>query len=114
MANYDYGHESFGSSSSQTWQGIAAYLKYQPNSWFAVVPRYEFFNDKDGWALIGQNVQEFTLTAEFKHKDGVLMRVEYRGDFAQNPFFPKNSSDLSKNQNVVTVGWIYSFSSKTP
>lgn len=113
IANYDYGHESFGSS-SQTWQGIAGYLKYQPNSWFALVPRYEFLNDKDGWAFIGQNVQEFTLTAELKHKDGVMMRVEYRGDFADDPFFPQNSHELKKNQQVLTIGWIYSFSSKAP
>ena len=34
-----------------------------PNGWFALTPRYELFNDRDGWALIGQPVQEFTLTA---------------------------------------------------
>jgi hypothetical protein len=107
--NYDIGKEL-----SAKWQGVAAYAKFQPNSWFAVIPRYEFFNDKDGWALIGQNVQEFTLTAEFKHKDGVLMRIEYRGDVTQDPFFLKNTSELVKRQNALTVGWIYAFSSKTP
>jgi len=86
----------------------------QPNSWFAVIPRYEFFNDKDGWATIGQNVQEFTLTAEFKHKDGLSMRVEYRGDFMDNPSFLKNTSELVKTQNGINVSWVYAFSSKTP
>jgi hypothetical protein len=108
-ANYDIGKEL-----STKWQGIAAYLKYQPNAWFALTPRYEFFNDKDGWALIGQNVQEFTLTGEFKHNDGVVMRVEYRGDFTQDPFFVKNTSEVVKTQNAITVAWVYAFSSKMP
>ena len=108
-ANYDIGKEL-----DAKWQGIAAYLKYQANAWFAVVPRYEFFNDKDGWALIGQNVQSFTLTTEFKHKDGVVMRIEYRGDFGQNPLFLKNSAELVKSQNTISASWVYAFSSKTP
>jgi len=110
--NYDIGTDR---NSRQTWQGIAAYLKYQANDWFAVVPRYEFLKDKDAFMTgISQNVQEFTLTAELKHKDGVLMRIEYRGDFASEPFFRKNVTDLVKSQNVLTIGWIYAFSSKTP
>jgi len=107
--NYDIGKEL-----SAKWQGVAAYAKFQPNSWFAVIPRYEFFNDKDGWATIGQNVQEFTLTAEFKHKDGVLMRIEYRGDMTQDPYFLKSTSEIVKSQNALTVGWVYAFSSKAP
>jgi hypothetical protein len=103
-----------GTELSKTWQGIAAYLKYQPNAWFALTPRYELFNDRDGWALIGQHVQEFTLTGELKHKDGVMMRVEYRGDVTQDPFFVKNASDVVKTQNALTIAWVYAFSSRMP
>ena len=103
-----------GTELSKTWQGIAAYLKYQPNAWFALTPRYELFNDRDGWALIGQHVQEFTLTGELKHKDGVTMRVEYRGDVTQDPFFVKNASDVVKTQNALTIAWVYAFSSRMP
>jgi hypothetical protein len=110
--NYDYGHDG---GTDQVWQGAAAYLKYQANDWFAVTPRYEYFNDRDGFAtLTSQNVQDFTLTAEFKHKDGVLMRIEYRGDFSDTPFFIKETSTLKKNQQALTVGWVYAFSSKAP
>ena len=59
-------------------------------------------------------MQEFTLTAEFKHKDGVMMRVEYRGDMTDTPYFNKNASETSKNQHTFTIGWVYAFSSKTP
>ena len=98
-----------------TWQGIALYAKLQPNAWFALVPRYEFLDDSDGFMTgASQNLNEFTLTAEFKHKDGVLMRVEYRTDMADADYFLKNTDTMVKHQNVFTVGWVYAFSSKTP
>jgi hypothetical protein len=57
-------------------------------------------------------VQEFTFTAEFKHKDGVVMRLEYRGDFAKNPYFFTDTSALKKNQQMFMIGWIYAFTTK--
>ena len=39
---------------------------------------------------------------------------DYRGDMSNTPYFLKNTSEVVKNQNVLTVGWIYAFSSKTP
>jgi hypothetical protein len=112
--NYDIGHDD---NSKQLWQGVAAYLKYQGNDWFAVVPRYEYLKDRDGFMTgQSQNLQEFTLTLEFKHKDGFLTRVEYRGDFSNrnDGYFLKNTGEFVKNQNAVTIGWVYAFSSKTP
>ena len=44
------------------------------------------------------------------------MRVEYRGDFS-NPtggYFLKNTGELVKKQNALTVAWVYAFGSKTP
>ena len=105
--NYDLGKEL-----STTWQGGAAYLRYQPNAWFALTPRYELFNDHDGWALTGQNPQEFTLTGEFKHAGGLVIRVEYRGDLTQDPFFVKNTTEQVKTQKSLTVALLYAFSSK--
>jgi len=115
--NYDYGHDaaltSVTGASGVTWQGIAAYLKYQSNDWFAISPRYEYTKDKDGFMTgVSQNVQEFTFTAEFKHKDGVVMRLEYRGDFASTPYFFTDTAALKKNQQMFMIGWIYAFSTK--
>ncbi len=114
MLNYDFGKDTI-SKTSVKWQGVGGYAKYNPNAWFGLVPRYEYLKDTDGFMTgVSQHVQEFTLTAEFKHKDGVLMRVEYRGDFAETPYFIKNTSEMSKNQHAIIVGWVYAFSSKTP
>jgi hypothetical protein len=112
MANVDFGHDKY-SGVDANWHGIGAYLKYQPNAWFALVPRYEHFQDKDGWAtLVPQTLQEFTLTGEFKHKDGVMMRWEYRRDFSDVPFFLKNANTFQKNQDTFTIGVVYAFSTK--
>ena len=100
-ANYDFGKEA------SEWRGIAAYLKYQPNAWLAVTPRYEYYKDRDGFTTgTAQNLQDFTLTLELKHKDGFLTRIEYRGDFSNAAYFIKNTTDIVKNQNEFTIGWL--------
>jgi hypothetical protein len=108
--NVDVGQEG-----TARWQGVAAYAKFQANDWFAIVPRYERFSDRNGWATtVPQSLQDLTLTLEFKAKDNMLMRVEYRGDFSDKEFFVKDLSGQTKSQNVLTVAWMYSFSSKNP
>ena len=60
-----------------------------------------------------QKITEFTLTGEFKHKDGVILRLEYRGDFSNTPFYLKSGSEPPvKTQNTFTIGMIYAFSTK--
>ena len=112
-ANYDYAQDKLGSTTS-TWQGIAGYLRYQPMDWFALTPRVEYFDDKDAFATgVAQKVKEATVTFEFKHKDGVMMRLEYRHDMSDTPFFIKNTNTaLEKKQDTLTFGFVYAFSTK--
>jgi hypothetical protein len=110
--NYDYARDTI-LGNKVSWQGIAAYLKYQANPWFAVTPRFEWFDDKDGFATSTvQKVKEFTLTAELKHKDGVMLRIEYRGDFSDVPYFIKKSNEAVKKQNTLLFGFVYAFTTK--
>ena len=121
MGNYDYGHDS---GSDQTWQGLGLYAKAQVNPNFALIPRIEFLDDKDGFMSgAAQKLKEFTLTAEVKHTQGLIMRVEYRRDWSDVDFFvdgdgprPNENtfSALRANQNTFSVGFIYAFSSKAP
>ena len=114
MANYDYARDKVGGA-DVTWQGVAGYLKYQANDMFALVPRVEYFDDKDGFSTgVVQKVKEATITAELKHKDGVMMRIEYRHDFSDVPFFIKEAGSLKKNQDTFTIGVVYAFSTKAP
>ncbi len=114
MANFDVGKDTLNQV-EQKWHGIGGYLKYQPNAWFALAPRYEHYWDPDGFTTgTPQTVQEVTITGELKHKDGVMMRIEYRRDFSDLAFFPKNASELSKHQDTLTIGFVYAFSTKAP
>jgi hypothetical protein len=111
VANYDYGQDKVAGA-RQKWQGIAGYLHYQPNAVFSLTPRGEYFNDRDGFQTgVAQKLKEGTLTAEFKSKEGFIMRLEYRGDFSNTPYFNKKSS-TAKYQNTVTAGVIYAFTTK--
>lgn len=112
--NYDHGQDTIADE-KVSWHGVAGYLKYQPNAWFALSPRVEYYDDADGFTTgTVQKLKEVTLTTEFKHKDGVLMRVEYRHDFSNVEIFPKKTDETSKNQDTLTVGMVYAFGSKLP
>jgi hypothetical protein len=114
MANYDFGREEVNRSTVQ-WQGIGAYLKLQANDVFALVPRFEWLDDKDGFMTGGsQKVKEVTVTAEVKQSSGMIMRLEFRRDFSDEDFFLKEASDIVKDQSTFTIGLVYAFSSKAP
>jgi hypothetical protein len=118
--NFDYGQDKAGGSTAKWW-GIALYGKLMPNDWFAVTPRYEYYDDMDGFSTGAiQKVQEVTITTEFKHKDGFMTRAEYRHDFSDVAYFTRSETDaagtvtnsLKKNQGTFTIGFVYSFSTK--
>ena len=118
--NYDYGQNrnygisysyflggdptAFPDGSLARWQGIAAALHYTPTSKWAFTPRFEVFDDADGFAMIGadgtagftggsvpirQTVKEITVTGEYKILEGLLWRGEYRYDWSNQPFFER-------------------------
>jgi Putative beta-barrel porin-2, OmpL-like. bbp2 len=103
------------------WWGVAGYAKYNfnPKSNFAV--RYEYYGDPNGYTglLLGSSgngqghAQEVTGTYSYNLTSGLLVRGEYRYDFASQPLFLKgnNFSSLVKEQNTATLGLVYSFSS---
>ena len=62
---------------------------------------------------LAQKIKELTATAELKHKDGFITRLEYRYDFSDLPFWVNNGR-ISKHQNTFTIGVIYAVSTKAP
>ena len=108
MANYDYGKDKVAGTDVK-WQGIALYARLQATPWWALTPRFEWFDDTDGFATgTAQKVKEFTITTEQKLRGNLLTRVEYRRDFSDQPFFTKNGLP-KKSQDNITVGLIYVF-----
>jgi hypothetical protein len=113
-ANYDYGTDR-AAGARVVWQGIAGYARCQANAWLALASRFEYYDDRDGFTTgRAQTVREVTLTGEVKHRDGVMMRVEYRRDVADTPVFLKNATERVKNQDTFTLGFVYAFSTKSP
>lgn len=111
MGNYDYGRDTVAGA-NVTWQGVGVYAKAQVTPVFALIPRYEYYDDEDGFTTgTGQKLQEFTLTAEVKHSQGLMMRLEYRRDWSDVDFFMKDAAPID-NQNTFSVGWVYAFSTK--
>lgn len=113
MANYDYGHDRVAGAPVH-WQGIAGYLRVQANKWLAFTPRFEWYDDHDGFTTgLPQTVKEITFTSEHKISNGLLTRLEYRRDFSDKGFFFKPVDRLVKAQSTITFGLVYAFSSKS-
>jgi len=112
MANYDYGFDRFAGARVH-WQGIAGYFRVQANKWLAFAPRFEWYDDHDGFTTgAPQTVKDFTITSEHKINNGLLTRFEYRKDFSDNHFFIKPFDRLVKAQSTLSFGLVYAFSSK--
>jgi hypothetical protein len=114
MANYDYGFDRLTSGESVHWQGVALYLKYSPTRKWAFIPRYEWFDDHDGFSTgVRQAVKEFTMTSEYRFKPGLITRFEVRHDWSDQPFFRKSDpAVLSKSQTTVLAGLIWTFGTR--
>jgi len=98
------------------WWGVAGYAKYTwtPKTNFAV--RYEYYDDTNGYTgLIGDEepgfAQEVTGTYSYNLTSALLIRAEYRYDFASEPIFAKSTDGFVKEQNTAYLSFVYSFSS---
>jgi hypothetical protein len=96
-----------------SWQGVAFAAHEQANAKSAISGRFEYFSDPDGFATgTAQHLYEFTGTYEYKWLEGLLTRIEYRGDFSNVPFFHKGVSQMVDQQSTLTAGFIAFFGPK--
>jgi hypothetical protein len=113
LGNVDYAREApVGGGTSAHIFGVAGYLKYQATKDVAIVPRLEYFDDDAGVTGLQQKLKDFTLTLECKPVDNFIFRAEYRGDFSDKEGFVNDKGSFKKNQQSVTFGLLYSFSTK--
>jgi hypothetical protein len=99
------------------WWGVAGYAKYtwSPKTNFAV--RYEYFDDPQGYVGLTDFergwAQEVTGTYSYNLTTALLIRGEYRYDFASVPIFDQSFSNEKsvKEQNTATLSFVYTFSS---
>jgi len=116
--NYDFGSNrdtpaAQGNNALNTWQGVAFAAHEQATAKSALTGRFEYFTDPNGFQTgTAQHLYEFTGTYEYKWVEGLLARVEYRGDFSNVAYFHKNTTTLVDNQNTITVAFIAFFGPK--
>lgn len=115
LGNFDYGVDKGANGDpNNEFYGVSGAMRVIPNSWFAMSPRLEWYNDKRGFITgTAQKLKEFTLTADFKMKEGFLTRLEYRRDWSSEPFFDRGNEPGSyKNQNTFLIGFVAYFGPK--
>ncbi len=121
--NYDYGQNrdavigtgeyATGDTMLKHWQGVAFAAHEQASGKQAVAGRFEYFNDPNGFQTgMAQHLYEFTGTYEYKWVEGLLTRIEYRGDFSNVAYFHKDASSLVDSQSTLTVAFIAFFGPK--
>ncbi len=111
MWNYDYGRGDriAGLARPVWWSGIAGYIRYAFNDRYALVTRYEYYDDHDGFSTgTAQHVHEFTGTFERKIASHLITRWEFRRDMANQPSLLKGLSPV-KDQNTIEGGLVYVF-----
>jgi hypothetical protein len=109
MGNFDVGKDG-----DSKWWGAAGYLKYQATDVLAVVPRLEYYDDQNGFSTgIVQKLKEATVTLEIKPAGSFMWRIEYRGDFSNQSVFTSDTGAPKSNQQSISFGFLYSFSSKS-
>jgi hypothetical protein len=109
--NFDYGVDRNPGARGNAWYGVAGAAQFQLAKRFALTPRLEWFNDRDGFNTgTAQKLKEFTLTAEYKLPEGVFTRLEYRRDWSDQPFFDRGGTPgVYKNQNTILLGVVACF-----
>ncbi|HET7696069.1 MAG TPA: porin [Vicinamibacterales bacterium] len=112
MVNYDYGADVVDGVRTH-WQGVAGYARIQPNKWVAFSPRFEWYDDAQGFTTgTVQTLREVTGTFEVKPTDSFIWRFEYRTDLSDTAVFKSSGGGLKKKQTSVGMGVIYSFAYK--
>jgi len=119
--NYDYGQNRDAltnpapnnDSKLNHWQGVAFAAREQVTGKQALAGRFEYFNDPNGFQTgTVQHLYEFTGTYEYKWVEGLLTRIEYRGDFSNVASFHKNTTSFVDAQSTLTVGLVAFFGPK--
>jgi hypothetical protein len=105
MANYDYGKEG-----DVSWSGVAAYAKVQVRPHWTLAGRFEYLDDDDGgFMIIGQTAKTLTLTSDHLVAGALKVRLEYRADFTDRPFFTNDKGVLQESQSALLIGLVYAF-----
>lgn len=102
----DYGDAS-------NWYGGAAYLNFDPKSWFGLTLRAEYFNDDDQLLVFsgapgGGNILATTLSANFK-VEGLTLIPEIRFEKASEDIYLASDGAAADNTTTFLLAAVYKF-----
>lgn len=107
--NVDVGNNKGIDGASSLFAGIAGAARFALTDRFAISPRLEYYNDRDGFMTgVGQQIKEFTVTGEMKLNESFITKLEYRKDWTNQPYFVRDpASDARfRNQQLVMASII--------
>ncbi len=95
------------------WTGAAGYVKYAFNEKYAVVTRYEYYDDANGFTTgTAQHFNGFTATFQRLTAEHILSRLEFRRDMSNEPTFVRGNGLPAGAQNTLTAGLVFMFDSR--
>jgi len=101
--NVDVGYQRT-SVNAATWYGIAGSIQWTPTARFAISPRYEWFNDPEGFTTgTVQHLQELTFTGDYGVWRGLVARAEFRLDHSDKALFPRGAGTRSSQQQPTAM-----------
>lgn len=111
--NFDYGTEKVDMAGNHVWVGIAGAARFSLTRRIALSPRAEYYSDRDGFITgTPQNLKEVTMTAEYKWREGLLSRFEYRRDWSDREVFERGRNGAFRSQNTLLLGFVAYFGPK--
>jgi hypothetical protein len=121
---YTLGHEDRATASFRgaTWQGVSGIVSYGWTDRFTTAFRAEWFNDRDGVRLGGDQITgrknvgvgEVTLTTSYKFTKMLLGRAEVRQDWSDRSVFgvgalSRATNHSDKAQTTLALQMLYQF-----
>lgn len=126
--NFDYGWEedeaalvasgTRSKTTDATWWGVAGYAAYDWTEKLRTAARLEYFNDAESVRTAARaagsrtSLWELTATAQYKIWKGLVGRLEYRHDQANEKVFKlrdHGTTPTAKDQDTLTAALYYSF-----
>jgi hypothetical protein len=114
LLNFDYGIDKNPLTGDAKFYGTSVAAKFAANDHFYISPRYDWYKDQNGFiTATAQTIQEFTLTGDIRMKEGFALKLEYRRDWSNEPFFDRgNGLANAKSQNTLLAGFMVFFGPK--
>lgn len=111
MLNADIAQEENATAGggSAKWHGLAGYLKYDCNDKLSYAYRAEIFQDQGGTRTgTDQTLWENTITAQYKFRENLWGRLEYRHDSSSDNTFERDNT-FGNNQNTIAASVLITF-----